>query len=206
MVPFSLGPAAPSRYCAPFGYPYRAMRTDESFEPLVTERLVLRRSLPEDGDTISAYRSDPEVHRYQGWERTDADTVRKEIRDMSRRAPGQSGGWVQFTALDRESGSLVGDIGLSPAEGEPGVIKIGYTIAPEFQGHGYATEAVKALVSYAFDALEADVVRAYASAENIPSTRVAEKAGMHLVERFERTDGEHVWVGVRYEVDRGTAN
>ena len=37
----------------------------------------------EDAQTISAYRSDPEVHRYQGWERTDPEGVREEIESMA---------------------------------------------------------------------------------------------------------------------------
>ena len=43
------------------------------------------------------------------------------------------------------------------------------------------------------------IVRAYASAENVPSLRVAEKVGMQLVERFEHREGDQVWFGVRYE-------
>jgi RimJ/RimL family protein N-acetyltransferase len=43
---------------------------------------------------------------------------------------------VQFSAIDREDGELVGDVGLSPAEEEPGVMKAGYTISPAFQGKG----------------------------------------------------------------------
>jgi len=178
------------------------MRADTDFEPLTTERLVLRRSHPEDAGTISAYRSDPEVHRYQGWERTDHDGVRAEIHDMAGRAPGEPGGWVQLSVEERSTGRLVGDVGLSPADGEPGVIKIGYTIAPEYQGRGYATEAVGALVDYAFDRLGADVVRAYASAANIASVRVAEKVGMRLVERIERRSGSDVRYVVRYERHR----
>ena len=178
------------------------MRADTQFEPVVTERLVLRRSLPEDAETIAAYRSDPEVHRYQGWERTDAQRIRADIEEMTGRSPGQSGGWVQFTVEERESGRLVGDVGLSPAEGELGVIKIGYTVAPMFQGRGYATEAVGALVTYAFETLGADVVRAYARAENLPSIRVAERVGMRLVERVEHEHGEETWLSVRYEVRR----
>ncbi len=81
-------------------------------------------------------------------------------------------------------------------------MKVGYTIAPGFQRRGYATEAVAALVAYAFDTLGADVVRAYASAENIPSIRVAEKAGMHLVETIRHQEDDEVWVGVRYELRR----
>jgi RimJ/RimL family protein N-acetyltransferase len=178
------------------------MRSDPDFHRIETERLVLRRSRPEDADTISAYRSDPEVHKYQGWERTDPDGVRDEIAEMAGRRPGAPGGWVQLSVEDRESGTLIGDVGMSPAEEDPGVIKIGYTTSPAHQGRGYGTEAVRALIAYAFDVLDADVVRAYASAENLASLRVAEKAGLHLVERFERSYGGKTWQGVRYEVRR----
>jgi aminoglycoside 6'-N-acetyltransferase len=174
------------------------MRFDDDPRPILTERLQLRRSVADDAETISAYRSDPEVHRYQGWERTDPDGVRDEIREMAARRPGEPG-WVQFSVDERETGRLVGDVGLSPADGEHGVIKIGYTMAPEVQGRGYATEAVRALVGYAFEALDAEVVRAYASAENTSSLRVAEKAGLVLIERFERTYEGETWQGVRYE-------
>lgn len=175
------------------------MRADTSFEPILTERLRLRRSLPEDAEAISAYRSDPDVHRWQGWEHTDPESIRDEIREMADRSPGDPGGWVQLSVEDRETGRLVGDVGLSPAEGEPGVIKVGYTIDPSFQGRGYATEAVAALVGYAFESLGADVVRAYASADNVPSIRVAENVGMRLMERIEHRQGDEVWFGVRYE-------
>ena len=178
------------------------MRIDDGFESLDTPRLVLRRSRPEDAEAISAYRSDPEVHRYQGWERTDPSGIHAEIEDMARRNPGEPGGWVQLSVQERAAGRLVGDVGLSRADGEPRVIKIGYTIAPAFQGLGYATEAVGALVAYVFDALDADVVRAYASAENVPSMRVAEKVGMRLIERIERSDGNEIWHVVRYELRR----
>jgi RimJ/RimL family protein N-acetyltransferase len=179
-----------------------AMRADLDFEPIVTERLMLRRSRPEDAKAIAGYRSDREVHRYQGWDRTDPDGVRAEIVEMNGRAPGAPGGWIQFSVEDRETNGLVGDIGLSLADGEPGVIKIGYTMSPAFQGRGYATEAVGALIGYAFDTLDADLVRAYASAENVASIRVAEKVGMQLVERYERRHGDEVWTGVRFELRR----
>jgi RimJ/RimL family protein N-acetyltransferase len=80
---------------------------------------------------------------------------------------------------------LVGDVGLRVAEDEPGVVMIGYTMAPAAQGRGYATEAVAALVEYAFGTLDADIARAYADAANAPSVRVGEKVGLVVVERFE---------------------
>ena len=88
------------------------------------------------------------------------------------------------------------------ADGEPNVIKVGYTISPEFQGRGYATEAIRALVDYAFGTLGAEIVRAHASAANASSIRVAEKVGMRLVERVEYREGDEVWHGVRYEARR----
>jgi RimJ/RimL family protein N-acetyltransferase len=178
------------------------MRPDAHFGTIETERLRLRRSVPDDAETISAYRSDPAVHSMQGWDRTDPEGVRAEIHEMEPRSPGEPGGWVQFTVEDRMEGGIVGDVGLSPADGEAGVIKVGYTIDPRFQGRGYATEAVTALVGYAFETLEADVVRAYAGAENTPSIRVMEKIGMQLKERFQGQDEEGTWTGVRYEVTR----
>ena len=175
------------------------MHVDTGPQPIETERLLLRRSRPEDAATISAYRSDPNVNRQQGWDRTDLEGVLADIVEMSGRSPGEPGGWVQFTVEERGGGRIVGDVGLSVADGEPGVVKVGYTIDPAFQVLGYATEAIRALVEYAFETLGAELVRAHASAENAPSIRVAEKVGMRLVERFEHREGDEVWFGVRYE-------
>jgi RimJ/RimL family protein N-acetyltransferase len=178
------------------------MHTDPHFEPIHTERLCLRRSRPDDAGTISAYRTDPEVHRYQGWDRTDEEGIRGEIEAMLALDPGSPGGWVQLSVEELDGHRLVGDVGMSPSDHEPGVIKVGYTMSPAFQGRGYATEAVSALIDYAFDRLGAQTVRAYASAENTPSIRLAERVGMHLVERIEHREGDQVWYGVRYEVTR----
>jgi RimJ/RimL family protein N-acetyltransferase len=175
------------------------MRT--ASEPLVTARLLLRRSVPEDAEAISAYRSDPQVHRYQGWQRTDPESVRAEILEMAGREPGEPG-WVQFSVIERATGRLIGDVGLCGVAGEPGVVKVGYTIAPAFQGRGYGTEAMRALVAYAFEVIDAEVVRAYADADNVASHRVAEKVGMRLVERFRSVDDGQEWSGVRYELRR----
>lgn len=178
------------------------MTLERDVDTFETEHLILRRSRAEDAPSISAYRSDPAVHRYQGWSRTDPDGVRAEIEEMVGRVAGAPGGWVQYSAFERATGALVGDVGMSPADDEPGVIKVGYTMDPAHQGRGYATEAIGALVAFAFDVLDAEVVRAYASAENLPSIRVAEKVGMRLMERFERAYGGRTWNGVRYEIHR----
>jgi aminoglycoside 6'-N-acetyltransferase len=179
------------------------MRSDPAFEEILTPRLRLRRSSPGDAEAISAYRSDPEVHAHQGWGDTSVEHVRAEIEQMLALAPGEHGGWVQFTVDTLEDGSLVGDVGIR-VDDDPGVILVGYTVAPAHQGRGYATEAIGALVDYAFGTLEADVVRAYADAGNVASVRVGEKVGLLVVQRYEEPDGNRVWHGVRMERRRAT--
>jgi len=175
------------------------VRTDPGFTELTTTTLRIRRSLPGDAEAISAYRSDPDVHVHQGWHQTDPDHVRGEIEQMLLRAPGEPGGWVQFSLETLDGGELVGDVGLCPDRVDAGVMLVGYTVAPRHQRHGYATEAIGALVGYAFDTLEADVVRAYADAGNVASVRVAAKVGLNVVERFEESDADGTWRGVRME-------
>jgi RimJ/RimL family protein N-acetyltransferase len=179
------------------------MQTDPGLAELRTERLRLRRSQPEDAEAISAYRSDPEVRAHQGWRDTSPDYIRTEIEEMLGRTPGEPGGWIQFTVETSDSRELVGDVGMR-VDDEPGVVLVGYTISPTYQGHGYATEAVQALVDYAFDTLGADLVRAYAEASNIASIRVAEKVGLPVAERFEEHEDQQVWHVVRMERRRAT--
>ena len=152
--------------------PSRSMPTDADFGSIVTERLTLRRSVPEDAEAISAYRSDPQVHRHQGWDRTDPEAVRASIEEMAGRAPGEPGGWVQFSVHERGGDEVVGDVGLSPAEDEPGVIKVGFTMSPAVQGRGYATEAVGALIDYALDELGAEL-RKYVRSRRFHGARLA---------------------------------
>ena len=93
------------------------MHVDTGPQPIETERLLLRRSRPEDAATISAYRSDPNVNRQQGWDRTDLEGVLADIVEMSGRSPGEPGGWVQFTVEERGGAVAASDQGKQSACG-----------------------------------------------------------------------------------------
>ena len=158
------------------------------FTPIATARLRLRRFRIEDAAALAAYRSDAEVARYQGWEagytRAQADAF---VREMAVAEPGEAGGWFQVAIADPASDTLLGDCVVHPHADDPAVVEVGYTLAPAHQGHGYATEAVAAIVAYAFSTLGAECVRAITDARNTASIAVAERIGMTRVSSLHTT-------------------
>ena len=99
---------------------------------------------------------------------------------------------AQFMQGLKEEGEtiIIGRCGLQPIadENSPlGRIELGYLIAPEYRGKGYAYEACKAILEYAFKALRIEEVFAEIDLENTASVHLAEKLGF-------RKSAEHLWV------------
>ena len=88
-------------------------------------------------------------------------------------------GYGYFAAIEKATGKFVGRIGFTNPEGWPG-FEVGWTISPEFQGHGFATEGGRFLLEYAFNEMGKDHVISVIHPENKPSIRVAEKLGEKL--------------------------
>ena len=90
----------------------------------------------------------------------------------------------------RETGSLIGHVGLSPVRGS---VEIGYAVEQQHQGTGLATEAVTAMSTWAIDKLSLPEVLGIAAADNKQSCRVLEKAGfVRLREETKRADGSTI--------------
>ena len=84
--------------------------------------------------------------------------------------------WFAMWMIERKDGLHVGDLcfkGLPPS----GIVEIGYGILEAYRGQGYATEAVKAALDWAFEHPEVMAVEAETSAENVISKRVLAKCG-----------------------------
>ena len=160
---------------------------DTDFAELVSERLVLRRFRPADLDTLVSYRSVPAVARFQGWD-APFSLVEGEnlIRGTINRDPDTPGEWFQFAVTLRSTGELIGDFGAKTQADDPRQAEIGYTIAPAYQGRGYATEAARALLHYLFGERGMHRVTASCDPRNAASARLLERLGMrlegHLVE------------------------
>ena len=84
--------------------------------------------------------------------------------------------------IERDSGELIGDAGLSLLDGRGPEVEVGYTLARAWWGKGYATEAAGALLTAGFDDFGLDEIVAVADPANAASTRVLEKIGMRRVE------------------------
>jgi ribosomal-protein-alanine N-acetyltransferase len=94
--------------------------------------------------------------------------------------PEQAGWWCWYFLLRPEAAGervLIGNGGFKGRPSRQGTVEIGYSIDPSFRNSGYATEAVKALVGWAFRQPHVERVIAETEPGNEPSRRVLEKAG-----------------------------
>jgi RimJ/RimL family protein N-acetyltransferase len=157
------------------------MPTDPDFAELRTERLVIRRFHADDAAAFAAYRSDPDVARYQSWDGYTLADAERFTREMASLHPGDPGEWFQFAAADPVSGELLGDVALCVDVNDVERAELGFTFAPAHQGKGYATEAVRGVIAYAFDRLDVGTVSAITDARNDTSIALLERIGMRLV-------------------------
>ena len=115
---------------------------------IVTERLSLRPFQVDDLEAFVAYRSDPEVARYQSWDSTysmaDAESFLRSQREL---VFGQPGEWRQLAIVDRETGTVCGDWAVRVVTDQPATAEVGVTLAQANQGKGLATEALTAVVT-----------------------------------------------------------
>ena len=110
---------------------------------IATERLVLRRFRSADAPVLAAYRSDPDVARYQSWD-APFSLLRAEtaVANFIASDPDKPG-WFQYAVERTADRELVGDVAVHLHDNLKQA-EIGFTVAREHQRHGYAREAVTA--------------------------------------------------------------
>ncbi|MEL6890803.1 MAG: GNAT family N-acetyltransferase [Actinomycetota bacterium] len=149
------------------------------FEPIETERLLLRPVRESDVDGLWERRNDPATSAYQAWavpySRDDAATLIASILAHDGVPPGD--GWFQITVDDRSTGETLGDLALHLTFAGR-CAELGYTFAPAARGRGVATEATAALAEWCFDSVGVSRVSAQMHPDNLASIRVAERVGM----------------------------
>ena len=149
---------------------------------LETARLILRPFQPEDLDAQARTMGDPEVVRHLGGTPfSREDTWRRMLC-----APGLWTllGFGYWAIVRRADNAYVGQLGFADfkREMEPsieGLHEIGWILAPDMHGQGYATEAAEAALAWAEAVLKAPQYVAIIDAANAASIRVAEKCGFN---------------------------
>ncbi len=106
----------------------------------------LRRLRPPDREAFQAYRTMPELGRYQGWSSMSDVEALEFLAKMNRAPLFTLGEWVQLGIAEAESERLVGDIGLHLSE-DGGTGEVGFTLQPSVQGRGIAGRAVRERLS-----------------------------------------------------------
>lgn len=166
-------------YAAPMARTTGQHAADTAFTELRTERLVLRRFRPEDARSLAAYRSDPEVARYQSWDTPfDEQQAARFIEGLAGAHPDIPGEWFQIAVVDAPAGAHLGDVAFRSDAVDPRLATIGVTLAPAAQGRGLATEALTGLLSYLFARRGKHRVTADCDARNRASTALLERLGM----------------------------
>lgn len=84
--------------------------------------------------------------------------------------------WYAIWIIELSDGTHIGDLCFKGLDSN-GVAEIGYGILEECQGQGYATEAVKAALRWAFQNPNVTAIEAETDADNAASKRVLEKCG-----------------------------
>lgn len=165
--------------------------------PLLTERLQLRGLTPADLDDLHDLFGRDDVSRFLNWEPMSRDQAAALLeRRLTQTRVEKEGDGFAFALEERDSGRFVGEVVLKWTSAESRQGEIGWSLHPDAQGKGYATEAARELLRYGFEDMGLHRIVAECDPRNVGSIRVMERLGM-------RREADHVdamwlkgeWVG-----------
>ena len=165
---------------------------------LETERLQLRELTLDDTGDLAEVLSDPKSMQYYP-EPLSNQKVIEWIEYWQKSY--EKNGFGLWAVVLKKTGECIGDCGVSLQKVDEGTVhEVGYHIKPQHCKHGYASEAAKACMQYAFQDLKLEKVYSCMHHKNLPSRRVAERNGMQFLREFTE-DGEHCAI---YGMERDT--
>lgn len=161
-----------------------AVPNQPPFIPAIsTDRLKLRGFTLDDVQPLHRVMHDAAVMRYfPAAPLPTVERIEKTIHLQLQHWQEHGFGWWAVEEL--ASGMLMGWAGLQylPDTDEN---EVAYLLGKDFWGHGYATEAARASLSFAFEVVALPAIVGIVHCENVPSQRVLEKIGMVRAERKE---------------------
>lgn len=148
--------------------------------PVVTERLKVRAFRREDAKAFHAWRNVESYAHFMTWDFPyPLKKAESFCQDMMEAAPFAEGAWYQLIMEERSTKEPIGDIAIGnrvPPMCDD-VVSLGYTLHGPYQGRGYMSEALRALLPQLIDPLAVKEFYAEVDEHNTPSRRLLEALG-----------------------------
>jgi RimJ/RimL family protein N-acetyltransferase len=169
---------------------------DSAQEPapiFVTERLVIRSWTLDDAEGVFAIFSDPAVSRIAGSPPASVAVSRERLNRWLAHYERMGNGLGFWAIVERESGLAVGEVKLQPFGGplaSSPEVELGYYLARQHWGKGYATEAARGALRYGFEQLDLPRIWVLVRSDNDRSLRVVARLGARSEGRQQHDDWE----------------
>ncbi|WP_179281487.1 GNAT family N-acetyltransferase [Paenibacillus sp. VTT E-133280] len=144
---------------------------------LITDRLILRGYTSSDSSFYEELEQNPLSYKYENTA-PDAQQIKNDFLSILSQATNDPRQYYDLAICRKPDMKLIGNISIKLNWEEIREWEMGWVLLPDYWKMGYATEAVKTLIGYAFKSLNVHRVVAYANAENIQSEKVMIRAGM----------------------------
>ena len=161
---------------------------------LYTERLHLRKMKVSDSQTLFKIWSDPDVTKFMNIENFNDERQAIEIITYLDQLA-QDNKAIRYSIIELDSNEIIGSRGFNSFDFDNDKTEIGYDIAKNYWGKGYAPEAISALLNCAFNSLNFNRVEAKVEPENLNSIKVLLKLNFTLegtLRKAEKSKGRYV--------------
>lgn len=143
-----------------------------------TARLLINPLQVSDAPGIFSGRTNPTTNAFLPWKPKTLEEVEEHIRKASLIPPNTPESWHLLGTRLKESGELIGDIGIHFIGPQNRQAEIGYMLLEGYQGKGYATEGLRAVLGFLFSTYKKHRVTAAVDPSNSKSIQLLRKAGM----------------------------
>ena len=155
---------------------YWILVSNDPFQVLETERLILRPFVQDDLEDFYAYAKVEGVGENAGWpHHTDINITNSILQEFINKGD-------VYAIVDKEKQKVIGSIGIHDRTFDPTIInkkqrELGYVLSKDYWGKGLMSEAIRAIIPYTFDVMHVDILWCGHFSFNDRSRRVIEKMG-----------------------------